>query len=457
MIMNDRGVLAARSVATAALFFAPLTSTGCVSDLHTEPDPDDVDVTSEALHRPLSWEIDSSRAPADAPSIASSGEDGASAMLVWREGCAIRGQAKIGRAWQMDRTLAEDNACEAAPNVAVNLHGAVGVQWTGDAFDPGGNPTLQQPSEAVLHLASVDADGEVSEAPGGFMASVSAAGIAVTKEDMAVSLWNFGHRYGGQVHAAMTDETGTERVSWPAEGSGLSDLQIGADGIGGAVAVWFAQQGTRIPFARLFDPDVGWREIQQLGDMAAGSLAFRMAPGGLVGLLAWGDARGNVVTTRAFRGGAWDDEPQEIRLGREDVSGLALAYNDRRAAALLYLTGLDQTLHAIHGLRDRWSRPQRIDRTTDGILKTPSVTMDSAGNAFAVWVRASEDGGGDEIWGAYALTGQRWRRAVRIGPEGLGPSSAPQLAIIGRRDVLATWSQVAAGDGSSAVFVARLH
>ena len=89
--------------------------------------------------------------------------------------------------------------------------------------------------------------------------------------------------------------------------------------------------------------------------------------------------------------------------------------------------------------------------------RTPAVAMDGAGNALAVWIRASADGSSDEIWGAHALAGKKWQPAVRIGQQGLGPSLAPRLAVIGPHDVYAAWSQVAAGDGTSAVFVAHLH
>jgi hypothetical protein len=455
--MKTRSVLAARAAAAASMCFIPLASVGCVGDITTEPEPDDIDVTAEPLQRGLSWEMDFQEAPADAPSIAATGEQGGPVFLVLRRGCAILSQAKTNGEWQIEHTLAEDNACKAAPIAAMNAEGVVGVQWVGDAFDPTADPSLQQPSEAVVRLASVDAEGAVSEAPAGFGGTLSAASTAVTEQGSVVSLWNFGHRYGGFVNAAVVSEASTARENWAGNGSSLSDVQVAAEASGGAVAVWFASQGRPTPYSRRFDPATGWQDIQQLGGITNGFQAFSMAPGGESGLMVWGDSTAGKVITRAYRGGVWASKLNPLVLGKEDVGGLALANNDQDRAALLYLTNFDRTLHAIGGLRDKWSKSQQIDSTTAGTIKTPAVAMDAAGNAFAVWVRASADGSSDEIWGAYALVGKAWQPAVRIGQQGLGSSLAPQLAVIGPQDVFAAWSQVAAGDGTSAVFVAHLH
>ena len=88
-----------------------------------------------------------------------------------------------------------------------------------------------------------------------------------------------------------------------------------------------------------------------------------------------------------------------------------------------------------------WSTPERVnDDATSADQRHPSLAVDSAGNAYAVWQDARN--GDDDVYFAYRPAGGAWSANSRVNQDATGASQAkPDIAVDGQGNALAAWSR----------------
>jgi hypothetical protein len=82
-----------------------------------------------------------------------------------------------------------------------------------------------------------------------------------------------------------------------------------------------------------------------------------------------------------------------------------------------------------------WGTAQVIETDDSASAESPQVSMDSSGNAFAVWNR------GDHIWSNRYVVGMNWGAAELIETDNLGEAGSPQVLADSSGNAIAVWSQ----------------
>ncbi|MCF6323125.1 MAG: hypothetical protein L3J89_02175 [Gammaproteobacteria bacterium] len=86
-----------------------------------------------------------------------------------------------------------------------------------------------------------------------------------------------------------------------------------------------------------------------------------------------------------------------------------------------------------------WGTAMLIENNDTGLASTPQITIDTVGNAIAVW--AQSDGTRTSIWTNRYTAGGTWGNPELIETDDAGNAVTPQIAVDGSGNALAVWSQ----------------
>lgn len=90
-----------------------------------------------------------------------------------------------------------------------------------------------------------------------------------------------------------------------------------------------------------------------------------------------------------------------------------------------------------------WSAPLRVDAGATGSADAPRLTVDTQGNAVAVW--AQSEGARYDLWGARYTPAGGWGAPVLLEHQDVDSASSPDVAMDGAGNALVVWTH---SDGS---------
>ncbi|MBL1260616.1 MAG: hypothetical protein COB33_008815 [Thiotrichaceae bacterium] len=94
-----------------------------------------------------------------------------------------------------------------------------------------------------------------------------------------------------------------------------------------------------------------------------------------------------------------------------------------------------------------WGSAELIETDDTGNAVTPQVAMDGSGNALAVW--SQSDGVRNNIWANRYTAGGTWGTAQKIETDDAGSATAPQITVNSNGDAVAVWQQIDSGNISN--------
>ena len=111
-----------------------------------------------------------------------------------------------------------------------------------------------------------------------------------------------------------------------------------------------------------------------------------------------------------------------------------------QAFAVMIALGLVPSVFSAEGASGvGWGTAQLIETYNSGDVSNPQVSVDSAGNAIAVWEQS--DGVRNNIWSNRYVVGTGWGIAQLIESDNTGSANNPQVSVDAAGDAIAVWAQ----------------
>lgn len=284
--------------------------------------------------------------------------------------------------------------------------------------------------------------------------NASAPEIALDSQGNAVATWHqrYEDRYrvaaarydseSGWGEALLIDNDTTEHAYGP---------KIGMDQNGNAILVWYGFDGTRHNiYSNRYDIDNGWTDpitINVPNNNANHPHVTVNDEGEAMAVWYQADStntsRTMVWTARYSPETGWS--ASEIISSNTDDNGvdtpkIAL---DNQGNALAIWTQNDGVRRDIWSsyfqANNGWQAPNLLENLNTGSAYGPTLSMDSNGNAMAMWVYDND--GIEEIMAARYRLDQGWQEASNIDSDELGSSKQPQVTINPQGVATAVWAQ----------------
>ena len=224
--------------------------------------------------------------------------------------------------------------------------------------------------------------------------------------------------------------------------------QIAFDDVGNAIAVWRQFDGTRYNiWANRFTSTTGWGNTEKIEDDEgnASSPQISMDTAGNA-IAVWSQVDGtirNILANRFSLIGGWEGaEKIEDDIGQANESPKVSM--DSAGNAIAVWSQSDGTgRHSIWANRfsliSGWESAEKIEKDDTGSARYPQVSMDSAGNAIAVWEQS--DGVRHNIWAnRFSFRAGGWSSADTI-EKNSGFAYSPQVSMDSKGNAIAVWSQ----------------
>jgi len=208
-----------------------------------------------------------------------------------------------------------------------------------------------------------------------------------------------------------------------------------------------------LPGAPLPSPQGFWQNPETV-DIAPGnvdgwwpSLAVHPSGDAIVVWVQYGD-RMDIWANRYVVGEGWGT-PEVIDANAEDARYPDVAMDDAgNAVAVWYQVDREGDVTRIdvwanrYGVGEGWGAAVRIGVDNLGYAMFPSVAVDAAGNAIAVWEQELEQPGGpgDQVWANRYVVGEGWGTPGPIGSDNRYVGS-PDIAVDGDGNGIAVWSE----------------
>ncbi len=259
-----------------------------------------------------------------------------------------------------------------------------------------------------------------------------------------VDAWSNRYTAGSGWGAAQVIETN--------DASNTQQPQIAVDAAGNGLAVWAQSDGTRVSiWANRYVAGSGWGAAQLIETDNAGSAALpNVAVDGSGNALAvWSQSDGtryNVWSNRYTAGSGWgtaelietDNAGDAARISAPQIafdgSGNALAVWEQTDGTR---TNIWSNRYTAGG---GWGTAQLIETDNAGRARLPSLAIDGAGNALAVWEQS--DGTLSNIWANRYTMGSGWGSAQLIETDGAGVgASEAYVGFDGSGNAMAVWTQ----------------
>jgi hypothetical protein len=319
------------------------------------------------------------------------------ALAVWRQYDGKRSNIwanhyAAGVGWETAELIETDNAGDARnPQVSVDNDGnalAVWIQSDGTRYNIWSNRYLPGFGWGSAELIETDNAGSADRPQISIDSNGNALAVWEQDDGLRRNIWSNFYTYGvgwGVAELIETDNSGS-----------AYEAQIGVDSRGYALAAWRIFNGSNnTVWANRYVPGSGWespRMLQTDSSSNAGQVQIRVAPTGNA-LAVWrqrGDSRNNI----------WANSYTA------DVG---------------------------------WGSAELIETDNAGDAQSPQISVDSNSNALAVWEQS--DGTRDNIWSNRYTAGVGWGSAELIETENAGDARAPQISVDSDGNALAVWYQ----------------
>ena len=225
------------------------------------------------------------------------------------------------------------------------------------------------------------------------------------------------------------------------------DVRVAIDASGNALAIWHQINGTRDIWANRYLPGFGWGtaeliETDNAGDATGPNIAFDMNGNALAVWRQSDGTRINIWANRYTPGGGWGS----AELIETDNAGNALSPQiavDMSGNALAVWRQSDGTLFNIQSNRytlgSGWGSAELVETDNAGTAAGPDIAFDTSGNALAVWQQS--DGTRFNIRANRYTPGSGWGSAESIETDNAGDALFPQVSIDSNGNALAVWYQ----------------
>ncbi|MGC3979727.1 MAG: Ig-like domain-containing protein [Steroidobacteraceae bacterium] len=280
--------------------------------------------------------------------------------------------------------------------------------------------------------------------------------IAMDSNGNAIAAWWQYDGYSYNIYAARYRTDG----GWDAatlienNGSGFAyKPEVAMSAAGDALVVWYQGFGsaTRI-LTNHFSPGQGWSGVEFLRSASYAnsyvsdeSVKVAMNADG-TGVAAWSRGDGingleTIWTSRYSPTSGWTT-PISITGAADDDGGAPAVSIDSKGNALAiwpkYLSPGYGLVASYYDVTSGWSSPQLLQSNSDQIW-APQVVFDSSGNALAIWAQAEVSS--STLWSGRYASGEGWSSAQKIGGYAVGAVNNPAINICKNGDAIAIWSQ----------------
>ena len=330
--------------------------------------------------------------------------------------------------------------------------------------------------------------------------------LGVDGSGNAVAVWS---QHDGNTHSIYANRYvagtgwGTAQLIETGDLGGAGAPQVGVDGSGNAVAVWYQHDGTRMSiWANRYVQGTGWGtaeliETDNRGNALYPQVAFD-SNGNAVAVWTQDDSiRWNILSNSYAQGTGWDTaqlietdnngDAEDPQVGI-DSNGNAIAVwqqhdgtrnniwsnrytqgtgwgtaelieTDNTWNAFFPQVGIDSNGNAVAVWRQSdgtryniwsnrytqgtgWGTAELIETVNSIEVEAPQVGVDSSGNAVAVWMQEDDlDGTRDNIWSNRYVAGSGWGTAELIETDNNGDAEGPQVGLDGSGNAIAVWFQ----------------
>ena len=240
--------------------------------------------------------------------------------------------------------------------------------------------------------------------------------------------------------------------------------QVSADDSGNAIAVWCQYDGIYLNiWSNRYVVGTGWGiaqliEIDSLGDAWNPQVSADSSGNAIAVWQQYDGIRTNICSNRYVVGTGWGiaqliETDNTGEAGNPqisvDSSGNAIAvWNQLEVRYSLwsnrYVVGVG------------WGTAQMIETDSSGDAQGDiCVSMDGSGNAIVVWIQTADDGFRWSVWSNRYVVGTGWGTAQIIETENLGDAHNARVSVDSSGNAIAIWQQTAGGDTPSSIWSNR--
>ncbi len=275
--------------------------------------------------------------------------------------------------------------------------------------------------------------------------------VAMSPAGNAVAVWCQDEAAGDHVFANRYSPGGEWSGPTPIGPDSAGDAghpEVATDPAGNAIAVWEQKSGTRYDvWANRYATESGWAgaaiiESGNAGDAVRPEVATDRA-GNAIAVWEQSDGtRYNIWANRYVAGSGWVGA---VMIESNDVGGaysaqVAVDPNGNAVVAWEQYEGRRSDIWANRYVAaSGWSRATLIERDNAGAAHSPEVAIDPAGNAVVVWDQS--DGTRYNLWANRYVAGSGWSGAVLIESDNAGMASYPQVSMDSAGNATAVWRQ----------------
>ena len=228
--------------------------------------------------------------------------------------------------------------------------------------------------------------------------------------------------------------------------------QIDIDASGNAIAVWSQHDGTRYNvMSNRYVVGAGWGAVLALENIPFDGINADIdvdASGNAIAV--WSHFTGayySIMSNRFIVGTGWEGRSQIGigSLGNAMVPQVALSASGNATVVWYEYDGAFESIYSnsyVAGLG--WEGETLIETGNAGDAYSPNVGIDSSGDAIAVWHQS--DGTRNNIWSNRYVAGSGWGTALLIESDDSGHASYPQISVDSSGNAIAVWHQ---NDGSA--------
>ena len=274
--------------------------------------------------------------------------------------------------------------------------------------------------------------------------------VSIDSEGNAIAVW---YQYDG-MRGNIWANRFTPTSGWSSaekienDDSGNADSpQVSMDSEGNAIAVWYQYDGTRNNiWANRFTPTSGWSSAEKIenddnGDAYSPQVSIDSEGNAIAVWSQYDGTRYNIWANRFTPTSGWSSaEKIEDDSGNADSPQVSI---DSEGNAIAVWYQYDGTRYNIWANRftptSGWSSAEKIKNDDSGDAYSPQVSIDSENNAIAVWYQ--DDGTRYNIWANRFSPTSGWSSAEKIEDDDSEDAESPQVSIDSEGNAIAVWSQ----------------
>jgi hypothetical protein len=405
------------------------------------PFPDKVWCTAHLIEMDSDW--------AENPQV---GVDGSgSAIAVWQQWdgtvyvYSIRANLYVPcTGWGTAQLIETDSGAADNPQVGVNGSGNAVAVW--DQYDEGirWNIWANSYTEGIgwgdAELIETDNSGSAENPQVGIDGSGNAIAVWWQSDGTWKNIW--ANRY-----VAGTGWGDAELIETDDSDNALNP-QVGVNGSGNAIAVWYQSDGTWWNiWSNSYVAGIGWGDAELLETDNSGHAGSPQVgiDGSGNAVAVWYQDDGtwyNIWANRYVAGTGWGDAELIETDDKGDAYGPQVGIDGSGNAIAVWWQS-DGTRYNIWANRyvagTGWGDAELIETDNSGDAEYPQVGIDESGNAVAVWRQS--DGAQYNIWANCYVVGTGWGDAELIETDNSGDARHPQVGVDGSGNAIAVWYQ----------------